>query len=386
MLIVAIVMLVNSLAYGVIIPLMYPFASHFGITASGMSILFASFSLAQFIATPIIGRLSDKYGRKFLLLICLFGSSISLFVFGAAQSVTTLFIARILDGVTGGNLSVAQAIIADSSTEKDRAKAFGILGAIFGFGFIFGPAIGGFLSKYSLSTPFYFAGTLAMVGTILGVFLLQETNKHKQEHITLNKLFDPKGLVRALFQPITGPVFVVSLLSLISLNAFIIGFQAFTVDKLKLDTIHIGLLFTQFGIVSVIMQGFGIKLLQKWIPSHRKMVRLSLTLAALAMFLTAFAQSYLFFAISLIIFAIVNSPTGPVTTALLSEHTKAEDQGGVLGINQAYMSISQIVGPLLAGAIVGYSPNLVFVFAGIVLLLSLPSALHIRPANEKLDL
>lgn len=147
-------MLVNALSYGTIIPLMYPYSARFGINALGLSLLFACFSLAQLIATPIIGRLSDKYGRKPLLLLCLGGTGLSLALFASAQNVAMLFVARILDGITGGNNSVAQAAIADSSTGKDRAQAFGLLGASYGFGFLLEPALGGVLSEISLSTPF----------------------------------------------------------------------------------------------------------------------------------------------------------------------------------------------------------------------------------------
>ena len=168
----SILMLVNALAYGVIIPLLYPYAKTFGMTPLGLSLLFASFSLFQFLFTPIIGRLSDVYGRRPLLLFSILGTGLSLVMFGMSQSIWQLFVARIIDGITGGNMSVAQAVIADSIKGPERAKAFGMLGASFGFGFLVGPAIGGFLSQYSLSAPFFFSAGLAVISTIFVYFFL----------------------------------------------------------------------------------------------------------------------------------------------------------------------------------------------------------------------
>lgn len=380
-------MLVNALSYGTIIPLLYPYAAQFGITAAGMSWLFVSFSLAQFIATPIIGRLSDKYGRKPLLLLSLFGTSLSLMTFALAQTAMMLFIARILDGVTGGNVSVAQAIMADTTSENDRAKAFGILGAAFGFGFVFGPAIGGLLSQYSLAAPFWFAAGLALVGTILGVVLLKETNTTREPAKNMGALFDFKRLWQALFAPLTGVILAVSFITLVSQNAMIIGFQAFTVDVLQLDTVKIGVIFTLFGLLSVIMQGFGIKFLLQRVPSKRKLIKWSLMLAGILIILSSLAWGYVSFVVLILAYGVASSPIAPVVTGLLSERTKAEDQGGILGINQAYASLGQIIGPLMAGVLLTYSSRWAFVLTGVLLLIAIIPSWRIdaKPA-QKFDL
>src|SRR5476649_3090488 len=148
----------------------------FVLTGSTLGVLTASFSIAQFFATPVLGSLSDKWGRKPLLLISLAGTCISFLMFAEARSLTILFAARILDGLTGGNVSVAQAMVADTSTPQNRAKKFGILGSAFGFGFIIGPAMGGLLSKWGIDVPFFFAAGIALIGTLSPVFLLKETN------------------------------------------------------------------------------------------------------------------------------------------------------------------------------------------------------------------
>lgn len=383
--VVSIVMLVNAISYGVIIPLMYPYASTFGMNATGMGMLFASFSLAQFIATPIFGRLSDRYGRKPLLLISLLGSAISLFVFANAKDIVTLFTARIIDGLTGGNISVAQAIVADTTDKKDRAKGFGILGALFGFGFAFGPALGGVLGEYSIRTPFLFSAVLALLGVVLGMILLTETNTNKVV-VNKKKLFDFKKIGHALVDPATGPIFLVSILSLIGTNAMIIGFNSTTVDILKLPTSQIGLLFTEFGIVSILMQGFGIKIILEKIKDKRRALLVFLALSGISIFAVSFVHTYFLFAFAMLVFGLVSSPTGALITALLSERTKIEDQGGILGLNQSYASLAQIVGPLAAGLIVKASTSYVFVFAAILFLISLYPIQHIAHHVEKTDL
>jgi len=200
-------MVVNALSYGTIIPLLYPFASRFGIGPAQLGMLFASFSIAQFIATPVIGRLSDKFGRKPLLLISLFGTSLSMALFAGAWSAPILFIARILDGITGGNMTVAQAIIADKYPPEQRSKGFGILGAAFGMGFLLGPALGGLLSTIHLTAPFWFASALAFGATMLGVFILPETLSKENRMAASNEpLFNLPKLAKAIALPVVGPM------------------------------------------------------------------------------------------------------------------------------------------------------------------------------------
>src|SRR5271156_3717228 len=157
---------INSLGFGIIVPLLYAYGKTFGLNSQSLGFLMASFSIAQFFATPVLGSLSDKYGRKPLLAISLIGTCISFLMFAWAQGIIILFAARILDGLTGENFSGAKAIISDTSTPADRAKKFGILSSAFGFGFIIGPAIGGFLSNYGAQMPFFFAAGVSFLGAM----------------------------------------------------------------------------------------------------------------------------------------------------------------------------------------------------------------------------
>jgi len=385
--VLVLVLLVNALSYGTIIPLLYPYASRFGIGPIGLSWLFASFSIAQFIATPIIGRLSDKYGRKPLLLICLLGTSISLALFASAQSVLMLFVARILDGITGGNNSVAQAIIADSTTGPERAKAFGLLGAAFGFGFLLGPALGGILSQFGLTVPFWFASGLALLGTILGQVILKETLPPQKVKINNKPLFNFKSLYEALFAPLTGIILAISFLATLALQTFVLGFQTFTVDILRLSTTQIGFLFAAFGMAQIIMQAVGLRLLLANISSKKKILLGSLGLCVMAMFLMALTSSFLPFVATFVIYMFSSAPQLPILSALLSERTKAEDQGGVMGIQQSYISLGQIAGPLLGGAIAAISIHGVFFAAGVMFVFGIIATQWLRePERHRFDL
>jgi len=390
-LILSFIMLVNALAYGTIIPLLYPYAARFGLNPLGLSLLFASFSLAQFLATPLLGRLSDRVGRKPVLLVCLFGTGASLVLFALAQSVAVLFIARIIDGITGGNISVAQAIIADSTKGEDRAKAFGMLGAAFGFGFLFGPAIGGLLGQFGLQAPFFFGAGLAIIGTFLGAIILKETlpNEIKNQKSAFNvPLFRFDAIFKALSSPTVGVVLGISFLSALAVNAFILGFQSYTNDVLKLGTTQIGLLFALSGLVSMLMQIIGLRFLLKWFSSKKKVILGSFVICAVVLLIMSQMTLLLPFAFVLFFFMLASAPQNPMITALLSERTKAEDQGGVLGINQSYVSMGQIIGPLVAG-IVATRISIAAIFilaAGFYGIAALASRWLFIPVTEKADI
>src|SRR5213595_2544597 len=168
---------IDLVGFGIVIPVLpfYAEGSRFNATPRTVGLLFASYSLMQLIFAPILGRLSDKYGRRPVLLISIIGTGIGFLILGFANTLWMLFAGRIIDGITGGNISTAQAYIADVTTKEDRAKGMGLLGAAFGLGFIFGPAIGGILSRWGINVPFLFAGTLAFANAILLYFTLPET-------------------------------------------------------------------------------------------------------------------------------------------------------------------------------------------------------------------
>src|SRR6266567_3357878 len=161
--IISLIAMVNMLGYGIVIPILYAYSKKFGLSDFENGLLFAMFSICQFISTPIIGRLSDKYGRRPLLLISIIGTAVSFFVTAFAPNAAFLFLARALDGLTAGNIPVAFAVISDSTKPEERAKAFGLIGSAFSFGFIFGPAISAFTVGFGQGVPFIIAGIITLV-------------------------------------------------------------------------------------------------------------------------------------------------------------------------------------------------------------------------------
>lgn len=385
--VLALIMMINALSYGTIIPLLYPYASRFGINPFGLSLLFASFSLFQFLATPVIGRLSDRYGRKPLLLISLLGTSISLALFASATSVAMLFIARIFDGITGGNVSVAQAMLADKVKKEDRAQAFAMLGAAFGFGFLVGPALGGILSVYGLTIPFWFGSALALTATIIAALVLKEsaTKKNIKKQKT-ETLFNFSALFKALFNPIIGAVLTVSFIAALAQNVFIIGFQAYTVDVLLLSAQRVGILFATAGFVTIIMQVFGIKFLIRRFKAKSNIIKYSLLISSAVMMVMAMSLPYYWFIISIFSYVLAHTAITPIITALISERTNPEDQGAMLGINQSYISLGQIFGPLSAGVVSSVSIPLVFVWGSILMFSGFLFVQFNKPKKQKVNI
>jgi multidrug resistance protein len=368
--ILAFVCVINSIGFGIIIPLLYSYGKEFGVTQQTIGWLTASFSIAQFFATPVLGSLSDKFGRRPLLAISLVGTCISFIIFSQAQSILVLFIARILDGLTGGNISVAQAIITDTSTPADRAKKFGILGSAFGFGFVLGPAIGGLLSNWSMQAPFYFAAAIALLGALSSWFLLKETHpKEKRSKEKNNNKFSFKSLITVMKMPAIGTAIFIGFILTMAQFTMIIGFQTFSVDVLKLTPTNIGWFYAGFGVTGIIMQ-LAVPVITKAISSRTVILMISTLLCLGAMIASGFTNMFLPFAICIFIYGLFNGLRNPMLNAIIADHNDPEKQGEVMGINQAYISIGQTLGPITAGLITVVSVHYVFYLSALYILIA----------------
>ena len=363
LLIIALIALVNALGYGIIIPVLYSYSHRFGLSDFQNGLLFASFSIAQFIATPIIGRMSDKYGRRPLLIISLAGTALSFFMMAWAPTALFLFAARILDGFTAGNIPVASAVISDTTREEDRAKGFGLIGASFGFGLIFGPAISALTVGLSPAFPFYFAGAVSGIAVLITLLFLPETNKHIGD-VKKGKLFDFTHLFHALFHPNLGFTFLITLFYSFMFSAFIYGFQVYTVKTLLLSPSQVSLVYMLFGMVGVITQVVLVPLITKRLGLKRSFI-VSISVTTFALFCMFLFQSLMPFIAIAILFGLFNGIAQPLTNAIISKETDAKSQGSMMGLNASYMSIGQIIGPVAAGAIAVYSPAHPFLLGGV---------------------
>lgn len=347
--IIALIAIVNALGYGIIIPIIYSYSRKFGLSDFENGLLFSVFSICQFLATPIIGRLSDAYGRRPLLLISLFGTALSFFTMAFAQNAAWLFIARALDGITAGNIPVALAVISDTTEPKDRAKGFGIIGASFGFGFTFGPAISALTLHWGLSMPFIIAGGISLAALTITALFLPETNTHKGKSVARHA-FDFRHLLHALVDPAIGKTLIISFLVTLAFSVYIYAFQPMSVEVLHLSVQQVAIVFTLMGVVGLVSQGVIIpKVLKLW--GERTVLVGSLIVSIIAFVLLFFTHSYVFFIGVVMVQALANGFANPVIGALLSREADQKSQGSIMGINASYQSIGQIIGPVIGGAL-----------------------------------
>lgn len=362
------VCVINSLGFGIIVPLLYSYGKKFGINQESIGFLTASFSIAQFFATPLLGAISDKWGRKPVLAISLGGTCASFLLFATAHNIVMLFAARILDGITGGNISVAQAMVSDSSNAKDRARKFGYLSSAFGFGFVIGPAVGGLLSKFGLQVPFYFAAGIALLGTLATIFILRETYSSDMRKRNQKRRFTFASLVTSMKMPVIGTAVFTGFLLTMAQFVMIIGFQTFSVDVLKISPTKIGLFYAGFGITGIIMQ-LCVPLFTKWIPSKSMILLLSTMVCLGAMFAAGFTNTFLMFAVCLFVYGLFNGLRNPMINSIIADHNDPQRQGEILGVNQSYASIGQTLGPVFAGLITAISVHAVFFLSAFFILI-----------------
>jgi len=367
--ILVLICIINSLGFGIIFPLMYRYGKDFGLTVEILGWLTAAYSAAQFVATPVLGAMSDRFGRKPLLAISLLGTYISFLMFAWAQGIIMLFAARILDGLTGGNVSVAQAMISDTSTSKDRAKKFGILSSAFGFGFVMGPAVGGFLNTFGPQVPFYSAAGIALLGSLCSMFLLKETNsKGKRTNVADKRKFTLASLFNTLKIPIVGTAIFTGFLLTLAQFTMIIGVQTFSVDALKMSAAQLGLLYTGFALTGILMQ-LCVPLLTKRM-TKTVILLLSTLLCFIAMLLTGFTGAFITFGICLCMYGLFNGLRNPMLNAIIADNNNPQRQGEVMGVNYAWTSLGQFFGPISAGLITVISIHSVFFLSAFYILVA----------------
>ena len=382
-LIIALIALVNMLGYGIIIPILYSYSKKFGLSDFQNGLLFASFSICQFISTPIIGRMSDKYGRKPLLLISITGTALSFFLMAFAPNALFLFLARGLDGITAGNIPVAFAVISDSTKQEERAKAFGIVGASFNFGFVFGPAIAALTLGFGAGVPFIVAAIVTVIAILVTAFFLPETNKHKGE-VEKGKLFDFKKLFQTLFDPNVGTTFLITLVFFLAFScAIIYGFQPFTINVLNITASQNAILFTIFGVIGLITQTLIVGRVSKKF-GIKKTFSGSVLLTTISFLIMYFSKNITTFVVAMIILSLVNSIVQTLIPTILSREADEKSQGSIMGLNASYQSLGMIIGPILGGLVATvYIPNAFLVGAVLMLLCYFLSFRILRPGIKK---
>ncbi len=346
LIVVFVTVFIDLLGFGIIIPLLPFYAETFGATGFTIGLLATSFSLMQFIFAPIWGRLSDRIGRRPIILLGLLGSCLSYLAFGLASTLPSLFMARIFAGIAGANIPTAQAVVADLTRPENRAKGMGLVGAAFGLGFIFGPAIGGFLSQYGYAVPAFFASGLSLANFVAAWFLLPESLR--PEHRAMERVGRIDALRAALARPHLPLLLVIGFLVVAAFSGYESTFALFAERTYGFTASSIGYIFALVGVILVIVQGALVGRVVKRIGEHH-VVPVSLALVAAGLLMIPATTSVAALLVATGVMAVGMGFNSPSLMSLVSRYSTAEDQGGVMGLTQSLNSLARIVGPMWGG-------------------------------------
>ena len=362
------VVAVDVLGLTIILPLLPFYAEHYGASPAAVGSLITVFAVCQLIAGPILGRLSDRFGRRPLLLLSQVGTLIGFLILAYAHQLWLIFLSRIIDGITAGNLSLAQAYISDVTAPEKRAKAFGIIGISFGMGFLLGPAISGFLSQYGYQYPVFAAAALSATSILATYFLLPEppriTPESKDSKAAQDAATPPRKLgifswhhYAHYFQnPELSRLLFQFLCFSLTFSMFISGFALFSERRFTYDGIpygpkQVGYIYAYAGLLGLILQGGLIgRLVQKY--GEKSLVVAGFFAAALGYTLLGFTYKLPMLLLITVISSFGTGVLRPALTSLISRVAGPKNQGSLLGLTQSLASIAQIICPLISGFLI----------------------------------
>ncbi len=335
---------IDLIGFGIVIPILPLWAEDLGASGTVVGMLTAVYSLMQFIFAPVLGRISDRYGRRPVILASLLGSAVSYVIIGLAGSVAVLFIARILSGISGASYSTAQAYVADITTKETRARGMGLIGAAFGIGFIIGPGLGGLLSIIDHRVPFFVAAGIALLNLVIAYKRLPEPERVRGA-VTPRRVL----LARAMRDRVVAPMVVITFLGTFAFAGMETTFSLFGRHRFGFGLMEAGLVFAFIGVAAALVQG---KAIGPLVDRHgeRRVMMAGLVLTGLALgLLAATTELWALFPVSALLAAsgLVFAPI----TAMVSKAASDEDQGGVLGVLGSSSGLARVVGPLAAGAL-----------------------------------
>jgi DHA1 family tetracycline resistance protein-like MFS transporter len=345
LLVIFLTIFVNLVGFGIIIPLLPFYAETFGASPLTIGMLFAVFSACQLVASPALGDLSDRYGRRPVLIFSLAGTVVSFVMMALAHSITMLFLARIVDGLSGGNISTARAYVADVTEPKDRAKAYGLIGAAFGLGFIMGPALSGLLAQFSYTAPIWAAAGITLVATFMAWAWLPET-VHRAAAGTgmpfrnLAEMMRRPGLRRMLW---------IDFIYWFAFAIFQTTFALFGAHRFGFDVSETGYFFAAFGVLGAMVQGAAIRPIVHRLGDRATFI-LGLVCAGIGLVGATLAHTVVVFTLALVPMALGIGFGHPTVAALVSRAGRKDEQGRVQGAAGAMESLGRAIGPVWGNA------------------------------------
>ena len=388
----ALTILIDFTGFGIIIPLLPFWAQRLGANPTEIGLAVTLYALAQFLFTPLLGALSDRYGRKPIILIALLIEACSLALTALAGTLPLLLLARFIGGLGASNIGSAQAVVSDVTAAKDRAQGMGLIGAAIGLGFVIGPALGGVLTPLGPTVPFWVAAAVALINALLVLLLLPETRTAKagatgMQHATAASA---RG-IRVIFagwdyvthnRPLAGLI-AVNLLYNVAFTAMETIFPLFSQHVFHWGATQNAYIFTYVGILVVIMQGGLIRqLVKRW--SEQTIMFAGLLLLAIGLISLAFSGQLAFLLISLGLVSIGDGAVSPIISTLLSFVSPLEAQGETLGLAQGFASLGRIIGPLAAGGLDTLSnPGLPLISGGILVVVAAIIIIPILPTIRR---
>lgn len=370
------VMFLVMVGFGIIIPVLPFYAEEIGATPTELGLLMSVYSLMQLIFAPMWGRLSDRIGRKPVMMIGIFGLALSFFVQAISTELWMLFAARILGGIlSSANMPTAMAYVADITTEENRGKGMGIVGAATGLGFVFGPAIGGIFSKTSLSLPFYIAAVSSFITLFLVLILLKEPKLHKTD--SSNKS------IWSAFNSSVSILFFVQLFISLSLSGLEATFAYFAAKKAGLTTRDLGYIFMIMGFGSAMVQG---GLVGKWTKKYGEsaVIQGGMIVSAIGFGLILLVDNFTTAAIYLTIFGLGNGVIRPSVSSMLTKVSDA-GHGSSTGLLSSFDSLGRIVGPTFGGWLYSIAIGLPYISGIIITIIAFVIFLVFRPKERQFN-
>ncbi len=345
LLVIFLTIFVNLIGFGIIIPLLPFYAEQFGASPIVIGLLFAIFSFCQLIAAPVLGDLSDRWGRRPILIFSLVGTVVSFVMLAMAHSIVMLFLARIVDGLSGGNISTARAYVADVTEPKDRSKAYGLIGAAFGLGFIMGPALSGMLSQVSYTAPIWAAAGLTLLAAGMAWLWLPETVHRAQAGAG-----NPLSYLPAMLQrPAMRRVLTVDFIYWFAFSIFQTTFALFAARRFDFNASRTGYFLAGFGVLGAFIQGGLIRPIIKR-TSDKSMFIAGILFSVVGLVAAAMAHSVMLFAIALVPLAFGMGFGHPTVSSLVSRAGRGDEQGRVQGAASAVESLGRTIGPVWGNA------------------------------------